>query len=194
MSSSPYPDGWNEQPRQFWPRLMTELPTGANGTGLVGLLELGDYSTNSVALSAAGAFVVDWGDGTTENFSGWAIASHTYATTGRVIVRVYPQSGQQLTALNLQQRPAGFAGVPVAPWLALEIASPDLTSLTVGGKNVLLARLEGLRVEQWGGIGNLNNLLRRCHRLKALALPDAQSVTQAWDFAREASGLEYLPP
>ena len=103
--------------------------------------------SNFLALSAAGDYTVDWGDGTTENYASGVVAYRTYdyatfdvgnatlTTLGykQAIVTVTPQSGQNLTTLNLHQKhnqtnlnayTSGFIDIAVAGTL--------MTSLLIG--------------------------------------------------------------
>lgn len=123
------------------------LPTiTAGATRLVGLFAVFDQVTNSVALKCTGAYTVDWGDGTTQDFATNVIAQHTYTFSSlssgtltsegfrQAIIQVYPQSGQTLTdiTLNVRTTEMGTLTQHSTQWLDLHIASTTLTSLKLG--------------------------------------------------------------
>lgn len=104
--------------------------------------------SNFLALSAAGNYTVDWGDGSApENISSGVTAYHTYDYTTydvgnttlcsrgykQVIVTVTPQGGQQLTALNLHVK-HNQSGLPPysSGFLDIAIAGQYLYDLRIG--------------------------------------------------------------
>ena len=94
---------------------------------------------NTVSFSCAGAYSVDWGDGTSNTYATGATASHQYSfsdpdltTTAEIykqgMVVVTPQSGQNITAFNMSSKPAGFsAGMP-QNWLDIQVIAPNMTA------------------------------------------------------------------
>lgn len=112
---------------------------------VVGLMRIDDWSSNLVALSAAGNYTVDWGDGTVENFASGALASRNIAwssvsastTTSegfrQVVITVTPQAGQSLTNINLRRNhpSTSNARYPRSKWLDIAISGPNLTSCIV---------------------------------------------------------------
>ncbi len=115
-----------------WPQ-----PTG--GTG------------NRIAIKAQGAFTIDWGDGSTpENFASGATAEHIYDygntnlipcsegyKTAKLVLT--PQSGQNITLLDLSQRPSVAIASGNYHWSSpiLDFVGrlPSLTSLTAFDDN-----------------------------------------------------------
>ncbi len=111
-----------------WPQ-----PTG--GTG------------NRIAIKAQGAFTIDWGDGSTpENFASGATAEHIYDygntnlipcsegyKTAKLVLT--PQSGQNITLLDLSQRPSAVIAGGNYQWAnpILDFVGrlPSLTSLSI---------------------------------------------------------------
>lgn len=129
-----------------WLTLPTVLETDQKFVGLHAVFP----KSNFLALSAAGNYTVDWGDGTVENYNANVVAYHeyNYATydTGnatlcsrgykQAIVTITPQAGQDLTALdlhqkhnktNLQKYCSGF--------LDIALASNKLVSLNIASIN-----------------------------------------------------------
>ncbi|HNP42449.1 MAG TPA: hypothetical protein PKI24_23035, partial [Nitrospira sp.] len=122
------------------------MPTvGSSDQKFVGLLAVYDHGSNHVAISAAENYTVDWGDGSsTENIASGVTASHVYTyssisdstlcTRGykQVLVTVVPQSGKNLTTLNLQVKHANSPSNTNIPWLDIALGSPSLTTLRIG--------------------------------------------------------------
>ena len=115
----------------------------------VGLFAVTNDSSNLVALSATGAFTVDWGDGSAPvNYASGAIASYKYnyanvgnlSTLGykQVIISVTPQLGQTFTSLNLQKLPTGYITASSIPWLDIAIAGTALTSFVVSTNPIVV--------------------------------------------------------
>lgn len=125
------------------------LPTiGSTEQKFVGLFAVTGDDSNYVALSANGAYTIDWGDGVIESYASSAKASHKYTYSSisdstissrgykQVIVIVTPQIGQNLTSINLQQTHPMIPGTAQnSCWLDIVIGSPSLQYLTVGKTN-----------------------------------------------------------
>ncbi len=165
-----------------WLALPTVLETDQIFVGLHAI-----YSdANFLALSAAGDYAVDWGDGVVENFASGVTAQHIYDYTTydvsnatlcsrgykQVIVAVTPQVGQNLTVLdlhkkhnmaNLQKYNSGF--------LDIAIAGQYLTDLRIGvvtpgssTQNILFGALERFNLVR-SNVKQASNLLYNCRRL-----------------------------
>ena len=125
------------------------LPTLATTDNrFVGLFAVTDDSSNLVALSATGAYSVDWGDGSAvENIATGVVAQHqyNYATLGNLstlgykqaIISVTPQAGQTFTSLSLQKTPTGYSTATI-PWLDIAIAGTSLTSFIVSATSIVV--------------------------------------------------------
>lgn len=133
-----------------------------------------------LALSATGDYTVDWGDGSaTENITSGTTAYHTYDYTTydvsnttlcsrgykQVIVTVTPQSGQNLTALNLNLRHSQTGlNVYSSGFLDIAIAGQYLFDLRIGvatagstSQNIAFYDLERVRI--------LSSRIRQCSYL-----------------------------
>lgn len=156
---------------------------------VVGLYAVYPYEgTNFVALSCAGAFTVDWGDGTApENFATNAQANHlyTYATVSastdtsrghrQVIVTVTPQAGQTLTVVNLGKKhpQAGLPTNAATGWLDVCMAGASVTTLQLGldtgaTSTVLAIFLEQFEYKGPSAITALNYMFGNCYNLQSL--------------------------
>ena len=105
--------------------------------------------SNFLALSAEGAYTVDWGDGSAaENFASGVVAYRTYDYTNpafdgtltergykQAIVTVTPQPGQNLTTLNLHQKHnQANLNLYSSGFLDIAIAGSLMTSLLIGSQ------------------------------------------------------------
>jgi hypothetical protein len=95
---------------------------------------------NNVSFSCSGNYTVDWGDGTSNNYSASTTASHQYSfsnanltTTSEVykqaMIVITPQSGQNITVFNMTSKPAGFTanGMPMN-YLDIQVVAPNMTT------------------------------------------------------------------
>lgn len=104
--------------------------------------------TNFLAFSVAGAYTVDWGDGSpTENIATGVVAQHNYAWASvssgtltsdgyrQVVVTITPQAGNNITAVNFQRKYTGEAAsgfLQTRPFLDMIVAAPLCTSFVLG--------------------------------------------------------------
>lgn len=106
----------------------------------LGLFAVYDTPENFIAVYFEGDYTVDWGDGSVENFASGEKAQHSYkwsdipastvTSSGyrQVLVEVIPQSGQNLTLMDLTVRhdscPTGDTYV-TTPWLDISVSMPE---------------------------------------------------------------------
>ncbi len=143
---------------------------------------------NFVALSAAGGYTVDWGDGVVENFASGTVAQHeynydTYDVGGntlcsrgykQAVVTVTPQAGQNLTALNLHQRHSALTVQYSSGFLDIALASASLTDLRIGvqtpgssTQTIRFADLERVNIVR-SSVANFSYLFSGCYSLQAV--------------------------
>ena len=156
----------------------------------IGLLAITDDESNHIALACAGAYTVDWGDGTSQNvatgvkaeksYTYSAISNSTISSRGykQVLVRVTPQAGQNLTAVNLQQQNSILAKSHVTGWLDIEINGLNITTLTLGGVIVVRHGMcERVTIGSIGAITNFTNLFSNFYSLQSVNLFNTASGT-----------------
>lgn len=167
-----------------WLTLPTVSPTDQK---FVGLHAVHSHS-NFLALSAAGAYTVDWGDGTVENFAANAVAQHEYNyvtyDTGnatlcsrgykQAIVTVTPQAGQSLTTLNLHQRHSAEAGRYVSGFLDIAVAGALLSDLRVAVESptnttqlIKFTMLERVNIAKCS-VQSFKNIFNNCSSLRCV--------------------------
>jgi surface protein len=175
----------------------------------VGLMAITDDDANFAAFTAAGAYTVDWGDGTVEDYASGATALHLYdyaaidnATLSsrgykQVIVTVTPQAGQNLTALNLNIRhtQAGLQAYETG-WLDIEVGSPNLSAsgLVIGGAETVRRRwLERVRIANFGNQTTCAGLFQNCPSLQSVPLFNTSAVTNISFMFNNCTSLQSVP-
>lgn len=146
-----------------WLAMPSVLPTEQK---FVGLFAVHNRDSNWVALSASGAYTVDWGDGSApQNFTSGSTASRAIAWADapsgsltsegfrQVLITVTPQAGQNLTAFGLNHKNASAgSSAYTTGWLDTVISGPNLSSAPVfGGANAPARRLRRVRWLSYNG-------------------------------------------
>ena len=187
------------------------LPSvGATEQKLSGLYAVyPDDNNNYVALTCNGNYTVDWGDGTVENFNSATQANHqyTYASVGnstsygykQVIITVTPQSGQNLTVINIRNKHPNIGSNAnyVGKWLDIEVGSPNLSALTIGANNqqIILSLLQRVRlVSKSTSYTSLTDFFYWCMALQQVILDcDMSNVVSLSAFFYQCTSLRYPP-
>lgn len=160
---------------------------------------------NFVALSAAGNYTVDWGDGTVQNFTSGAVAERQYSyasisNTGesnlgyrQVVIQVYPQGGQNLTSVNINRRhsQSGLNTGYRPPWLEVAVNGSNLTTLTIGGA-VPLSLLTKATIYNHA-LTSCNSLFQNCSGLVSVPLFNTAAVTNMNSMFQNCSSLSSVP-
>ena len=170
---------------------------------------------NFVALSAAGDYTVDWGDGVVENFAANAIAQHEYnydtydignATLSsrgykQAVVTVTPQAGQNLTTLNLHQRHSALTVQYSSGFLDIALAGQFLTDLRIGAQTpgsgsqvIRFADLERVNIVR-SSVVNFSYLFNGCYSLQAVVSisTDVVSDVNMSNMFNNCMSLESVP-
>lgn len=182
---------------ETWTRPADWLPLPAvPSQGLVGLCAVppeGAYvailANTNLAVANGGKYVVDWGDGTTQEIEANATIEKqlNYANYSspssrgyrQAIITVTPKSGQNLTTLRLvSYTPRPYT---TTPWLDIEInahttalTTLNLTNATGGPFNF---QLERVKIHNLGNVTSLANLFRDCYVLSEVILPSTTKIT-----------------
>jgi surface protein len=163
-----------------------------------------DVDGNLVALTAAGAYTVDWGDGTTTNHTSGSTAEKTYSyssisSTGesalgyrQVIIQVYPQSGQNLTTLNLNVRNTTSSVAYSSGWLEVVVNGSNLTSLVFSGNTTAARLLQQATVLQHN-LTSTNSMFLNCTALVSVPLFNTASVTITLAMFQNCVSLKSVP-
>jgi len=165
--------------------------------------------SNFLALSAAGAYTVDWGDGVTENFASGVQANHeyNYATydTGnttlcsrgykQVIVSVTMQAGQTFTSLDLFRKhtQTGLSAYS-SGFLAIAVAGASLTTLIISSNlpTIRMADLEQVAVYQ-NSVSDWSYKFYSCYSLQSVATLWTNSATSMTSMFYSCLSLQTVP-
>lgn len=143
------------------------LPTPAVGAQVIyGIVAVYPHNVNNVAFSVAGAYTVDWGDGTVTNYGNgivatrniqWsAVSAATTTSEGfrQALVTITPQAGNSMTGINLAQTPGGFSTPFINQWRDVVIQAPLCTSFSFSSTN----SRNGARMLTWLGTAGITSL------------------------------------
>jgi surface protein len=186
------------------PSAWLSLPSVAGEQKFAGLYLIAKDG-NFVALSAAGDYTVDWGDGTSTNHATGTTAYKEYdyddiASTGeselgyrQVVIAVTPQAGQNLTSLSLQHRhnQTGLNTGYSPLWLDIDINGSNLTTLTIGG-SISLSALQQATIRDHA-ITSAASLFQNCRSLLRVPLFNTAAVTDMSSMFRSCSSLSTVP-
>ena len=172
---------------------------------MVGLVAVNDTDNEAVAVLCVGAYTVDWGDGNSQNVATNTKVEHVYnystlatAVTSRgyktAIVKITPQAGQNLTTINLQQRPAGFQTLnnQGSLWLDIQINAANVTTLTLGGTTIRHTSIERLHIRSHA-CTTLNALCQGFSSLRSLPSFDTANVTSVYNMMSDCAALQEAP-
>lgn len=186
-------------PSTLWERPVDwlNLPTLTDlSERLVGLVAVHHKGTD-LAFIAAGNYTVDWGDGVVEDYNAYALAEHRYdystydvsETTlcsrgyKQAVVQVYPQSGEQLSLLNLHKIPTRLSNNYQSPWLDIAIAGQYLYTLILSttAQNGITSVMGHSSLEQAkiykNSVTVMGSLFKGCISLKSVPVLWAEKVT-----------------
>jgi len=171
--------------------------------------------SNFCALSAAGAYTVDWGDGVVENYAAGVTAYHqyNYATYDvaeatlcsrgykQAIVTVVPQVQQNLTTLNLhlkhnqaslQAYSSGFLDIAVAGTLLSDLRVGD----SMPGMLIPLIKfglLEQFKLVGQNAVSNFATTFFSCYALQSIPMLNTAAGTDFSYMFSDCYSLKTIP-
>jgi len=197
---------------QNWVRnpLWLPMPTLADtDQKFVGLVAVTNDDSQYIALMCSGNYTVDWGDGNIENISSGVKAQHKYTfssisastefelTTGvvarQVLVIVTPQSGQNLTSINLQQLYTGLNNNYTTNYLDISLNSPNLTSLSIGGGTSYLSFCERVNIGVTGTITDYSYKFQAFRSLQDISIRSTSAATNMQYMFDNCHSLQTVP-
>ena len=161
------------------------MPTPA-AQEVVGLMAVYDDGANYVAIQCQGNYTVDWGDGTITNYASNAVASyqHTFASLPsgtltskgfrQALVRITPQGGSNLTAVNFNVQNTTLAKYFAVGWLEFDVRIPNGTiSWSASSNQTRYARLEKIVIRELT-TQNPNNMFNNLFNLKSVYIEPSE--------------------
>lgn len=189
------------------------LPANVDGVQKVSILNA-VFNTDSefVALSCAGAYTVNWGDGVVENFAGNTTAEHKYTysdvdlNSGTVssfgykqcIITITPQAGQVLSLVNLNMYHSTVGTSAsydlTSGFLDIRVNAINCTSLTIGATSSFVkhSKLEQCLIGELGAT-TLNGLFYDCYSLQSVSIKDTSNVTSFYNMHYNNYSLQKMP-
>jgi surface protein len=179
----------------------------------VGLHAVYNHESNFVAVNCAGAYTVDWGDGSAaQNVATGVQANHNYVYTDlssgtlstrgyrQAVVTITPQAGQNLTTVNLlvKHNQAGLASNGYASgWLDIRMAGSLVSSLTDGSSSTTIVRHRMLEQFEYVGTSAVTtcaNKFFNCVQLRSLiGTTWTAAVTNMSTMFQGCSSLQTVP-
>lgn len=170
--------GWIRSP--YW----LTLPDISNEDAIVFLVRVDDHKMNHMAFRCQGAYTVDWGDGTTDNYTSNTSALHTYDYSSisntnetelgyrQVIIKITPQAGQSLTTFNGDIAPITGSLYITQKLLEAVINCSAMNSLRFGG-NKRSSYLESVIISSIANttMTNLSSTFYNCSSLQHIVMP-----------------------
>ena len=179
--------------------------------GFCGLHAVFDNDSNFCAFTCAGAYTVDWGDGSAaEAFASGATAYHNYdfadlssatlTSLGyrQAIVQVTPQAGASITSINLNVKhsQSGLVSGYTTGWLDFDLNGPNLTSLSISASGSLVVRqryLEKANLRDIGSVTSLGYMFYDLGNFQNLEIGDTSGVTNTSNMFRQCPALSRVP-
>ena len=178
------------------------LPTVLDGDQKIVMLVAVFNTTNFLAFSATGDYTVDWGDGAAPtNYSSGTTAQKSFAWSDyspstltsqgfrQAVVTITPQSGQNLTALNLNVRHTTPTVAHTTGVLEVVMSAPYFTAMSFYATNVAY---QMLRRFEWVGscpITGFPSMFQGCSSLQSVEL-DTSSGTNFSSMFQNCSSLQ----
>ncbi len=162
------------RPEEWLP--LPELTEGQER--LVGLYRVNNASNQCVAFTVSGAYTVDWGDGSSNDYAAGAKAEHTY-TFGdldpdsetsegwrQAIISITPQAGAALTSINLTSVHSVGTANYTSWWLDICVVGAGLTSCLCGGYSGAslkpLGNMQQFSFPGTNSITNFSSMFQNC--------------------------------
>ena len=205
----PAPDPWVR------PADWLALPTITEDDNMfAGLLAITNDEANYIALSAAGNYTVDWGDGTIENYNSDVTAQHYYdynntALVGtecsrgyrQAVVKVTPQPGATFTGINLQLRHSAMsARIYNVQWLDLAMGGAALLDIRFAQSGISPSLTRLIRIDWCEQIKivrmdrtSMGNMFQYCSSLQSVPLFNTGNVTDMISMFGGCSSLQSVP-
>jgi len=155
--------------------------------GIVALVAIQPgYDSNFLAMTCAGAYTVDWGDGNIVNYATGVAAYHQYTFSAitsaltaegfkQVIVQITPQAAQNLTSVNLStvHNAGNFRGT--YGYLDMLINVPNCTALTLGSASDLMNLCQQVII-QGHNLNTLGSLFANFRVLNSVSISNTASI------------------
>lgn len=169
-----------------------ELPELTNGEQkLIGLYAIFENSPNILSFEISADYTVDWGDGSDlENFDAWGDAQHQYDYAAisedtlcsrgykQVIVTITPQSGQNLTAINLKgSNTLDARYYRTMQWLDIAVIGPNVNGFWMSSSSARNILLERFVYHGANNVDDMSECFRCCYSLQVVEM-DTSNVTE----------------
>lgn len=164
------------------PEWLTWTPVTSSDEKIVILLAI--YTDfNHISFNMSGAYTVDWGDSTTDNYATGITASHSYNYSSisdttltsygykQVIITITPQAGQNLTSVSFNYKHALLPSAAFgANYLEIDMSVPYATTINYcQTRAIYLSSLEVIRLHNHA-LTTFGNLFKYCTALESIPI------------------------
>lgn len=192
------------------PSAWRSLPTiNVGDQKFAGVYAIYDTNGNYVALRARGAYIVDWGDGTTGAFADNTIASKIYDQTTyagltsdvyngykTLVIQVTPQAGATFTSMETAVRHPSLTSAHYTNWLNILMSAPELTTLQISNSGSTDQCATMLEQFIFLGTNKITTGAQRCFancfQLQKVSL-DTTTFTNPFQLFLNCSSLKSVP-
>lgn len=181
---------------------MPKLTAGVD-EAVHGLHPVFDVDSNYVALLCEGDYTVDWGDGNIEYFLSGVKAEHIYdysdvsdstefsfagGTARQTIIKITPQSGNQLTKIDFSQSHTDDSSNN-NQFLDISVCAANVTDLRFRNSR----SLERVKNVECGILTTAANMFYFCYSLQVVGVFDISGSTSGANMFRECRALRVAP-
>ena len=191
------------------------LPDNIDGVEKVSILNaVFDTDSEFVAFNFQGAYTVDWGDGTVENYNSSVKAEHKYDYTNaslnsdtvanygykQCVITITPQAGNNLTAIFLNHFHSTLGSNSsydlTTGFLDIRINSLSCTNINIGqlasANYVKHTMLEQCLIGELADT-TLDSLFYECYALQSVSIKDTSNVTSFVNMHYNNYALQKMP-
>ena len=172
----------------------------------VGLYAVYPENANFVALSASGAYTVDWGDGTITNYAAGVVAGRNIDYNAAVlvgsecsrgyrqtIITVTPQSGQSLTSMSLavKHSQTGLQSYATG-WLDCTVSLHETGTFSLYSSEIRHRNLEQFQLLTNSTV-DFSNMFNHCSSLQSVPLLNTAVGTNFSNMFGNCAALKSVP-
>jgi len=167
------------------------------------------HNSNFASILCQGAYTIDWGDGTIENYASNTQANHiynynsipasTYCSRGyrQVIVTIRPKSGQNLTRIEFARKhpQSNLQNTYSQPWLDVKMSGQYINYAKFYGGSTLTycTLLESFEFVGPNAITDASAMFQSCDGLQKIVQFDTSNVTNMSNMFQYCKTLREVP-
>ena len=166
---------------------------------IYGVMNLDGNGSNLPTFICQGAYTVDWGDGVVNNYQGNDTANHEYSYSAgdntRVIFKVTPQAGQQLTYIDFSGYDSGSSTEDDSEYnyLGIVVNAPNADVIMVGDYGSTNTRRLVSFSSPENKVTDMSHMFEGCSRLQSIPQLDTSHATKMASMFYSCNALHSIP-